>query len=198
MWQSKDLEPTVRQFLGDHATKSGPNATRARFCLSRLDVVCVKGPRGRAPPRDEVDALSRGAAAARVYGRSLTQLMAQDDKSDRDTIAIKLYDTVEDVDTVPRILPFLANGLLALGALQTEGIFRVPGDGDAVTELRVRIDRGCYEFGVEADVYVVASALKLWLRELAEPLVPMALYQACLDAAEDADRCVIILQLGWS
>ncbi len=46
---------------------------------------------------------------------------------------------------VPVILPFLADGILALGGLQAEGIFRVPGDNDSVAELRARIDRGHYQ-----------------------------------------------------
>lgn len=45
---------------------------------------------------------------------------------------------------VPVILPFLANGILALGGLSSEGIFRVPGDHDCVSELKSRIDRGDY------------------------------------------------------
>lgn len=46
---------------------------------------------------------------------------------------------------VPVILPFLADGILALGGLKAEGIFRVPGDGDAVSELKSRMDRGHYQ-----------------------------------------------------
>jgi hypothetical protein len=45
---------------------------------------------------------------------------------------------------VPIILPFLADGILALGGTKAEGTFRVPGDGDSVGELKVRIDRGYY------------------------------------------------------
>lgn len=46
---------------------------------------------------------------------------------------------------VPVILPFLAEGILSLGGLQSEGIFRVPGDNDSVSELKSRIDRGQYQ-----------------------------------------------------
>ena len=34
---------------------------------------------------------------------------------------------------IPRIIPFLADAILDLNGCQTEGIFRVPGDADAVT-----------------------------------------------------------------
>ena len=46
---------------------------------------------------------------------------------------------------VPVILPFLADGIFALGGLESEGIFRVPGDHDTVSDLRARIDRGHYQ-----------------------------------------------------
>jgi hypothetical protein len=45
---------------------------------------------------------------------------------------------------IPIVLTFLTNGILALGGLASEGIFRVPGDGDCVAELKSRIDRGHY------------------------------------------------------
>jgi hypothetical protein len=48
-------------------------------------------------------------------------------------------------DKVPVILPFLADAILALGGTESEGIFRIPGDGDSVSELKSRIDRGNYE-----------------------------------------------------
>ena len=46
---------------------------------------------------------------------------------------------------VPVILPFLADGILALGGTSSEGIFRVPGDTDSINELKCRIDRGHYQ-----------------------------------------------------
>jgi len=46
---------------------------------------------------------------------------------------------------IPLVLPFLANGILHLGGLHAEGIFRVPGDSDSISELRSKIDRGHYQ-----------------------------------------------------
>lgn len=46
---------------------------------------------------------------------------------------------------VPIVLPFLADGILALGGMSAEGIFRVPGDNDSIFELKSRIDRGHYQ-----------------------------------------------------
>ena len=63
---------------------------------------------------------------------------------------------------VPIILPFLADGILALGGTKSEGIFRVPGDGDLVSELKLRIDKGYYSLDTVDDPHVLASLLKLW------------------------------------
>ena len=55
---------------------------------------------------------------------------------------------------VPRILPFLADAILALGGSRTEGIFRVPGDADGVQDLKCRIENGKYEYsGINGEFF---------------------------------------------
>lgn len=88
---------------------------------------------------------------------------------------------------VPIVLPFLADAILALGGTRTEGIFRVPGDGDAVAALKLRIDRGFYTLDGIEDPHVPASLLKLWLRELQTPLVPDEMYNECVSAGASDD-----------
>ena len=95
---------------------------------------------------------------------------------------------------VPIILPFLADGILALGGTKSEGIFRVPGDGDLVSELKLRIDKGYYSLDTVDDPHVLASLLKLWLRELCDPLVPDEMYNECITNAHDAEACVQIVR----
>jgi hypothetical protein len=60
---------------------------------------------------------------------------------------------------------------------------RVPGDVDEVNALRTRMDR--WLVPVVTDAHVPASLLKSWCRELAEPLLPAHLYDACLACADD-------------
>lgn len=52
----------------------------------------------------------------------------------------------EDGNTlpIPKILPFLAESILLLDGVRTEGIFRVPGDVDSIGEMKARLDRGEY------------------------------------------------------
>jgi len=95
---------------------------------------------------------------------------------------------------VPIILPFLADGILALGGTRSEGIFRVPGDGDSVSELKLRIDRGYYTLDGVDDPYVLASLLKLWLRELCDPLVPEEMYNECIASSGEPEACVRIVE----
>lgn len=55
----------------------------------------------------------------------------------------------------------------------------MPGDIDAVNALKVCIDRGT-DTGYLTDPHVPGSALKLWFRELAEPIVPTSLYNTAI------------------
>lgn len=95
---------------------------------------------------------------------------------------------------VPIILPFLSDGILALGGTKSEGIFRVPGDGDLVAELKLRMDKGYYTLDGFDDPHVLASLLKLWLRELADPLVPNEMYNDCIAQSNDPEACVTIVR----
>jgi hypothetical protein len=95
---------------------------------------------------------------------------------------------------VPIILPFLADGMLALGGTKAEGIFRVPGDGDSVSELKLRIDRGYYTLDDVDDPHILASLMKLWLRELCDPLVPEEMYNDCITNSKDPAACVQMVQ----
>lgn len=91
---------------------------------------------------------------------------------------------------VPIILPFLADGILALGGTRSEGIFRIPGDGDLISSLKLRIERGYYNMEGIDDPHVPASLLKLWLRELCSPLIPDELYNDCVSCSGDSEACV--------
>jgi len=69
---------------------------------------------------------------------------------------------------------------------------RVPGDIDEVNELKVECDRwnpprGCSE------PHSPASLLKLWYRELYEPLIPPEFYEQCVNNCMDVDISVGIV-----
>lgn len=62
-----------------------------------------------------------------------------------------------------------------------EGIFRVSGMMKEVQEFKARADQGVENlFPPTADPHCVAGVLKLWIREMPEPLLSYALYDQFL------------------
>ncbi|NXB95325.1 RHG24 protein, partial [Vidua chalybeata] len=69
--------------------------------------------------------------------------------------------------------------------LKEEGLFRLPGQANLVKELQDAFDCGEKPaFDSNTDVHTVASLLKLYLRELPEPVVPYAKYEDFLSCAK--------------
>jgi len=68
--------------------------------------------------------------------------------------------------------------------LATEGIYRVPGDAAKIQKLRIDIDQGKWDSFEDCDdTHVLAGSLKLFLRELPDPLIPYAIHSECVKAA---------------
>ncbi|KAF8828813.1 hypothetical protein HHX47_DHR3000364 [Lentinula edodes] len=179
---SKDFEMYLRSFIQTHLSHhEGRIDIMAKFSLRRLDVISKKGPRGKPPTISELETASDAAFNPSTFGESLDAI-------------IRLQERNYPRQKVPIILPFLADGILALGGTKSEGIFRVPGDGDSVSELKLRIDRGYYNLEGADDPNVLASLMKLWLRELCEPLVPEEMYNECVTSSKDPEACVHIVK----
>ncbi|XP_078258100.1 rho GTPase-activating protein 24 isoform X2 [Rhinoraja longicauda] len=69
--------------------------------------------------------------------------------------------------------------------LKEEGLFRLPGQANLVKELQEAFDCGEKPlFDSNTDVHTVASLLKLYLRELPEPVIPYAKYDEFLLCAK--------------
>ena len=67
-----------------------------------------------------------------------------------------------------------------------EGLFRLSGNTDVVRQLREAFDSGTEPDLSDADPHTVASILKLWCRELPEPLLSWELYDPFLATASIA------------
>ncbi|KAI0331024.1 hypothetical protein GY45DRAFT_673978 [Cubamyces sp. BRFM 1775] len=179
---SKDFETYLRSYIQQATNQhEGRIDVMAKYCLRRLAYICKKGPRGKPPTVAEIETASDAAFNPSIFGETL------------DTV-FRLQERNYPDKKVPIILPFLADGILALGGTKAEGIFRVPGDGDLVSDLKLRIDRGYYSLEGVDDPHVLASLLKLWLRELCDPLVPDELYNDCITCAHKPDECIQIVQ----
>lgn len=83
--------------------------------------------------------------------------------------------------------------------LQEEGLFRAPGQTNHVRELQDAFDRGEKPvFDSTTDVHTVASLLKLYIRELPEPIIPFSKYTQFLSCAPllTRDKAMGIVELG--
>lgn len=73
--------------------------------------------------------------------------------------------------------------------LQEEGLFRLPGQANLVRELQDAFDCGEKPaFDGSTDVHTVASLLKLYLRELPEPVIPFCKYDEFLSCTKFLSR----------
>ncbi|XP_053292223.1 rho GTPase-activating protein 22 isoform X1 [Pleuronectes platessa] len=83
--------------------------------------------------------------------------------------------------------------------LEEEGLFRSPGQTNHVRELQDACDRGEKPvFDSTTDVHTVASLLKLFIRELPEPIIPFCKYTQFLSCAQllTKDKELGIIELG--
>eukprot|EP01080_Neovahlkampfia_damariscottae_P003870 gene3870-7084_t len=95
------------------------------------------------------------------------------------------------------ILDVLSEHLIQTKGIHVEGIFRLPGDSEKIEDFKDNFGMGNFvlkDVGI-SETHVVGSLYKLWLRELAEPLVPLQYYTSCLKAAgeDNQEECVNLL-----
>ncbi|XP_067654660.1 rho GTPase-activating protein 39-like isoform X1 [Haliotis asinina] len=140
----------------------------ANHCYQRLERALATGAKKgvRKPTLDEVEQAKKSIFHPSMFGSSLDDvlLMQKDRYPER---------------TLPWIQTILSEEVLRLNGAQTEGIFRVPGDIDEVNALKIRCDQWIAPSDCP-DPHVPASLLKLWYRELYEPLIPSHFYEDCV------------------
>ncbi|XP_031681977.1 rho GTPase-activating protein 24 isoform X1 [Oncorhynchus kisutch] len=76
-------------------------------------------------------------------------------------------------------------GFIRKWGLREEGLFRLPGQANLVKELQDAFDCGEKpSFDCNTDVHTVASLLKLYLRELPEPVIPFSKFDDFLSCTK--------------
>jgi len=70
---------------------------------------------------------------------------------------------------------------------------RVPGDVDEVNALKLSCDQWIIAPSNCSDPHTPASLLKLWYRELYDPLIPSEFYEDCVSSYGDVDACLRIV-----
>lgn len=93
---------------------------------------------------------------------------------------------------VPYVVVFLVEGLLAMGAEKTQGIFRLSPKYADEAEARARIDGG--EMVLPQEISICSSMLKTWMRMLPEALVPEALYERATAAETPGEVVETVLR----
>ncbi|XP_041493824.1 rho GTPase-activating protein 25 isoform X1 [Microtus oregoni] len=107
-----------------------------------------------------------GTPSGAVFGQRLDETVA--------------YEQKFGPQLVPILVEKCAEFILEHGVSE-EGIFRLPGQDNLVKQLRDAFDAGERpSFDRDTDVHTVASLLKLYLRDLPEPVVPWSQYEGFL------------------
>ncbi|XP_015913304.1 rho GTPase-activating protein 39 isoform X2 [Parasteatoda tepidariorum] len=184
---SVKFQPYLEGFINRHKDTSfdAPDfklSHYAAICSKRLERIAKSGAkRGlRKPTNEEIEQSRIQIFRPSMFGNLLEEVMA---------LQANKYPT----RSLPWIQTTLSEAVLKLNGAQTEGIFRVPGDIDEVNVMKLQIDQ--WEVPADCnDPHVPASLLKLWYRELYEPLIPSEFYDECIQFCLDPEAAVAIVQ----
>lgn len=150
----------------------------AGVACKRLERIGFGGKRQpRKPTTDDIDQARIQIFRQSMFGNTLSEVM---------TLQKERFPNRQ----LPWVQVALSQQVLALNGRETEGIFRVSADVDEVNALKAKIDNWeLPDASTLTDAHAPASLLKLWYRELYEPLIPDALYAACVAAGSDFQLC---------
>uniref|UniRef100_A0A1L8E4W1 Rho GTPase-activating protein 39 n=1 Tax=Nyssomyia neivai TaxID=330878 RepID=A0A1L8E4W1_9DIPT len=156
----------------------------ATIACRRLDRIGSSGKKqAKKPSEDEVNQSRDQIFRDSMFGNTLQEVMdlQKDRFPDRQ---------------LPWVQITLSEQILLMGGKQTEGIFRVPADVDEVLYLKNRLDRWeIPEYKPSMDAHSPASLLKLWYRELYDPLIPDELYEKCVQTEDPEEATNIVNKL---
>eukprot|EP00045_Choanoeca_perplexa_P008568 m.80513 g.80513 ORF g.80513 m.80513 type:complete len:545 (-) comp14543_c0_seq1:44-1678(-) len=179
---TKMFESYLRGYIARHIdSKQGNVPVLAETAFRRLARIMKTGQRHgqNSPSNEEVANAIQRIEAPSVWGCSLEEVMEMQ------------VDDMPDLP-IPYVVKVLAEAVLHENGQKTEGIFRVPGDSDLVNVLKVKMDKR-EPVGSQHGPHVPASALKLWFRELADPVIPQSLYDRCIDTCNDASGAIALI-----
>jgi len=171
----------------------------AHACLKRLERIHLTGAKKglKKPTLDEILLSRQTIVSPSLFGTSLEEIM---NVQKRKCPGLEL----------PWVQKTLSEAVLRLKGARTEGIFRVPGDLDEVNNLKVKYDQlWCIRETLDGyedqkifeefisniqDAHLPASLLKLWYRELYDPLIPNEFYEECIKNCDKPQECINIIE----
>ncbi|XP_068599217.1 rho GTPase-activating protein 39 [Brachionichthys hirsutus] len=162
-------------------TKGVAISSYAKYCYRKLSKAALTGAKKglQKPCLEEIKHARNAIFSPSMFGSSLEEVMALQKERYPD-------------NQLPWVQTRLSEEVLGLNGDQTEGIFRVPGDIDEVNALKLQVDQWKIPTGLE-DPHIPASLLKLWYRELEEPLIPHEFYDECIHHYDDPEAAVNVV-----
>ncbi|WFD35491.1 Rho GTPase-activating protein [Malassezia cuniculi] len=139
------------------------------------------------PSRD--NPYDEAALAMLMHAPPAARAAAEQQHSERAIFGIDLATQLaRDGVEVPPILEICADAIERVG-MQNVGIYRLSGTTSRVQKLKSKFDADWSAVDVlsdeeSSDINIVAGCLKLWFRELPEPLLTYSLYPAFIEAAK--------------
>ncbi|XP_037874751.1 rho GTPase-activating protein 39 [Bombyx mori] len=154
----------------------------AGVACKRLERISFAGKRQpRKPTTEDIDQARIQIFRQSMFGNTLSEVM---------TLQKERFPNRQ----LPWVQVALSQQVLSLNGRETEGIFRVSADVDEVNALKAKIDNWeLPDASTLTDAHAPASLLKLWYRELYEPLIPDVLYGSCVAAGTDFIACTRVL-----
>ncbi|KAI9316473.1 hypothetical protein BX666DRAFT_1951155 [Dichotomocladium elegans] len=178
---SKNLESYLHHFVDQHKHITLNHVDiMSQYVSTRLIRICARGAKGKVLTAAEIERAKEAPFKPSIFGEDLDMIITLPNHRDN---GLK----------IPKIVPFLADAVLEMNGQRTEGIFRVPGDAEEITDLRVRIENGTYDATGITDPNVPASLLKYWLRDLERPLISSEFYDKCIKCAENPAEAIEII-----
>uniref|UniRef100_A0A3Q4HPN5 Rho GTPase-activating protein 39 n=1 Tax=Neolamprologus brichardi TaxID=32507 RepID=A0A3Q4HPN5_NEOBR len=159
-------------------TKGVAISSYAKYCYRKLTKAALTGAKKgvQKPCIEEIKHARNAIFNPSMFGSSLEEVMALQKERYPDR-------------QLPWVQTRLSEEVLCLNGDQTEGVFRVPGDIDEVNALKLQVDQWKIPTGLE-DPHIPASLLKLWYRELEEPLIPHEFYEECISHYDNPEAAV--------
>jgi len=185
---SKKISNLLSQFQGDSsyryvgtvpihqltAVRDLPDTETLRNALELIwpnqnMIVSALTPERKSEWKRDLSYIVESLNADRIFGIPLNELMSTRDKGRE----------------VPAILEKTINWLNENNSSKVEGLFRIPGMVTEIQHFRQLCDQGVeWDFPPGANPHTVAGLLKLWIRELPEPLMTFGLYGAFMATKE--------------
>ncbi|POY73436.1 hypothetical protein BMF94_3774 [Rhodotorula taiwanensis] len=147
-----------------------------------------RGPRRDGPEEDGFPTMSPTTALGPPNPYSSSSLSAASPAAAYPTFGVDLGEQMtRDGVEVPRVLEKCAEAIELFG-LESKGIYRLSGTTSRVQRLKAALDHDTEAVDLLSednlsDINDIAAVLKLWFRELPEPLLTWELYHAFIDAA---------------